>query len=106
MATPLQETFNAILNKQPPGPPSMRVHGDVEVNTGGWSGALVKAVPQGINPLVLILELKMTPPTGIVTQGFTKVSVEFHEKPAAHDYTDVTILDGKDSFPVQVQVVH
>jgi hypothetical protein len=106
MAKAIQGSFKALLNKQPPGPASIVVTGDVEVNSGGWEGALVKAVPQGINPAALILDLKMTPPSGSVTQAFTKVGVAFEERPALHDYTDVTIRVGDGHFTIRVQVVH
>lgn len=105
MTKALPEDFSAILDLQPVGPSSLRVKGEVEVNSGGWSGKLTKNFPQGTNELILILDLQMTPPSGDVIQVISRVPVSYAEKPAQHEYTGVMIRQGSKTFTIDVQVV-
>jgi hypothetical protein len=106
MPKTLKDTFSAWINKQPGAGSPLHVAGEVEVPTGGWSGSLVRAVPQGINPLILILDLKLTKPTGIVTQAFTHIRVEFTETPAAVEYESAQIRADDGEFEIPVKIVH
>lgn len=49
--------------------------------TGGWSVELVKAMPQGINERILILEIQASPPArgAIVTQDIQDHNVSYRE---------------------------
>ncbi|MFA4973033.1 MAG: hypothetical protein WC683_10485 [bacterium] len=65
-----------------PGPgsqKSLHVLGLVMMPTPGYVLKLVKAQPQGFNPNVLILDLAITRPSGLVTQVLTLTRVEFEE---------------------------
>jgi len=82
-------------NKMPPGPGSLIVTAQVEVPNPGVEPMLVVAVPQGINPAILILDLYMCQKPGIWPQVVC-------EKPVRHDqginplYTQVDIRCGGD----------
>ena len=96
--------WKAILNKQPIAKPSLKVTGECTFPTPGFSVKLVRAVPQGINPLILILNKEVTPPTGIEPQIITTIPAEYTENPAMEEYTDVTIMP--DNTTIKVEVVH
>jgi hypothetical protein len=83
--------WRAVHNFQPPGPPTLTVTGKCVFPTTGYKVKLVKAVPQGINPLILLLRKIVTPPTGIVLPVLTTVAVKFTLKTSTK-YTHVTIL--------------
>jgi hypothetical protein len=105
MPTLLKNTFEARINKMPIGKPKLTVTGKAEVPTPGWSGSLVRAVPQGINPLVLILDAYLTKPTGIANPVVSKVDLSYEETPPANEYTDVTVrLDGE-AVTVKVKII-
>lgn len=101
----LKDTFKAVLNKMPIGKPRLYVTGQVEAPTPGWTVKLVRAQPQGINPLILILELQATQPTGQVNQVVTRMDVRYDEDPAKEDYTNVTIRYEGEEFTIEVEVV-
>jgi len=100
-----EKTFKARLNKMPPPRNILQVTGVVTVPTTGWFVGLVKAVPQGVNPAILILEVMRIPPDQQGGDLVMHIPVLFgkYESP---DYTDVTIRDGKDEFTIPVKVVH
>jgi len=84
-------TWKAVHDFMPPGPARLKVTGAVETPTPGYTVTLCKAAPQGINPLILLLTLERTPPTGIVAQVLTTVPVEYVEE-TDFKYAQVTIL--------------
>lgn len=94
--------WRAIHNFQPGAPPVLTVTGKCVFPTTGFKVKLVKAVPQGINPLILLLRKVVTPPVGITIPVITTVPVEFKLKTATK-YTHVTILP--DNVTVKVQNV-
>jgi hypothetical protein len=105
MAKLLKNTFKAWINKMPGSQPKLIVTGKAEVPTTGWSGSLERAVPQGINPRILILDACLVEPTGKVNQLVSEVDLRFEESPPANEYTDVTVrLDG-DEVTVKVDIV-
>ena len=62
---------------------------------------LTKAVPQGINPKILLLRKTVTPPTGPVIQTPQTVKVSFTLK-TKFKYTHVTILPEVTTIKVQI----
>src|ERR1700674_2667072 len=106
MAKLLKDTFKAWINKQPGSQPKLIVTGKAEVPTSGWTGTLERAVPQGINPKILILDACLVEPTGKVNSPVvSKVDLRYDESPPAVDYSQVTIrLDG-DDVTVKVEIV-
>lgn len=101
-----KDTFKAWLNKMPgPGAnPTLHVTGTVTVPTTGYHVSLVEAVPQGINPKILILEVKKVKPTGPAGDVVSQVPVEY-KKQNSPDYTDVTIRCDGDDFTIPVEIV-
>ena len=75
-------SWTAILDRMPPGAPRLTVEGYCTCPTGGFTASLAKAVPQGTNPMILILELSTTPPSGIANQMVTDYKATFHENPS------------------------
>jgi hypothetical protein len=75
----------------PPGPSRLRVTGQCRFPTHGYKITLKEAVPQGINPRILLLRKTVTPPTGPVIQIPQTVEVTFTKKTLTQ-YTNVTIL--------------
>jgi hypothetical protein len=82
-ATPdaaFKSTWTAVHDEMPPGPGNLKVTGELEMPTPGWKLHLSKAIPQGINPEILLLHLKRTPPSGIEPQHVVIQSVCFEER--------------------------
>jgi hypothetical protein len=71
--------LEAWNNVMPGSGKAFHLIGKVTVNTGGWKAELVKRAPQGFNPQILMLDLKVTPPEGMVTQVITELEVRFSE---------------------------
>jgi hypothetical protein len=99
------ENFSAWINKQPPGPASLIVNGTITVPTGGWSASLTRAQPQGTNPNILLLDLRLSKPTGTETQVISDITGRYEESPPAREYTDVTITHADGSFTIPVRIV-
>jgi hypothetical protein len=100
----LNDTFKAWINKMPGSPQMLICIGEVEEPTTGWTVRLERAEPQGINPLILILDLRAIRPTGIVAQHVTKYPVRYEEAPPKAEYRQVTVRDGGDSVTIDVTV--
>ena len=94
--------WKAILNMMPPGPSMLRVTGKCIFPKHGFKVTLKEAVPQGINPAILLLKKTVKPPTGIVLQTPQVVSVTFTKK-TKFKYQKVTILP--DGVTINVQIV-
>jgi hypothetical protein len=97
--------FKAWLDKMPGANNTLHVTGKVTVPTTGFHVSLVEAVPQGINPKILILEVKKVRPTGAAGDVVTHVPVRY-DRAHSPDYTDVTIRDDGNDFTIPVEVVH
>jgi hypothetical protein len=88
-----------------PGPgatPTLHVTGECTTPTTGYKITLVPAVPQGINPKILLLKKVVKKPSGIVLPVVTKVPVHYIKKKSPR-YTAVTILP--DGVTVKVKIV-
>jgi hypothetical protein len=94
--------WKAVLNMMPPGPSILRVTGKCIFPKHGYKVTLKEAVPQGINPKILLLKKTVTPPTGIVIPTPQVVSVTFTKK-TTFKYQKVTILP--DGVTINVQIV-
>ena len=94
--------WKAILNMMPPGPSILRVTGKCIFPKHGFKVTLKEAVPQGINPAILLLKKTVKPPTGIVIPTPQVVNVTFTKK-TTFKYQKVTILP--DGVTINVQVV-
>lgn len=81
----------AVANMQPPGPFSLYVRAKISVPTPGYRAYLKKAVPQGINPKILILDVVLEKLLGIWPQRVTDIDATYDEKPYHGAFTDVTV---------------
>ncbi len=87
----------AVDNQEPPGR-RFYVTGKVVVSTAGYSVTLKKRSPQGINPEVLLLDLEITRPTGMVAQVITTEEPRYEEDPYSGPHTSVGIYCGSDEL--------
>ena len=94
--------WKAVLNMMPPGPSILRVKGKCIFPKHGFKVTLKEAVPQGINPAILLLKKTVKPPTGIVIATPQVVKVSFTKKTKTR-YQKVTILP--DGVTINVQIV-
>jgi hypothetical protein len=96
-------SWEAILDLMP-GPqrkPTLRVTGKCTFPTPGYTVTLVRHVPQGINPAILLLDKIVTPPTGVVPQVITTIDVTPYVEQTEQRFTDVTILPDNTTVPVK-----
>lgn len=93
--------WKAVLDLMPPGTPTLHVTGKCVFPKHGFKVTLKKAVPQGINPAILLLRKTVTPPTGIVIMTPQIVKVSFKLKTKTK-YTHVTILPEVTTVKVQI----
>jgi hypothetical protein len=96
------DNWTAVHDFMPPGPARLRVHGVCTFPTPGYQVILKRAVPQGINPAILILDKTVKRPTGIEPQIVTKVDARFEETTNTN-YTEVHIRP--DGVQIRVTIV-
>jgi hypothetical protein len=89
-ATPANDCEYKVVHDFRTHPARLRVEGTCVMPTPGYRLSLRRADPQGINPNILILELQVEAPTGIVTQVLTPTPVAYEEETDQH-FTSVTI---------------
>ena len=104
MSNPDEKEFKAWLDKMPGANNTLHVTGTVTVPTTGWTVTLTEAVPQGINPKILILEVKKVKPYGVSGDMVSHIPVRF-DKPHSPDYTEVTVRDDGGDFTIPVEIV-
>jgi hypothetical protein len=95
----------AIENRQPPAPPSFYVIATVQVPSPGYTATLKKAVPQGINPAILLLNVVTKKKLGIWPPVVTDVDARYDIKPYKGKFKQVTVLYGNQSKTANVQIV-
>lgn len=93
-------TWQAIHDFMPPSPARLRVTGECAMPTPGYKLSLTRATPQGINPQILILDLAVEPPSGIVSQVVTTIKVRYDETTNQH-YDSVMIQPLQVTVPVR-----
>ncbi len=104
-ASPVTSTFKAVMDRQPGTEPSLHVTGEVEVPTTGWTLALKRAHPQGVNPRILLLDLTAKPPHGPAGDIVLMPEVTYTEQPPRAAYDEVTIRFGHEVFSLKVPVL-
>lgn len=98
--TAQSSSWAAWHDRMPGTPATLHVHGEVTFPTTGYAVELRRAVPQGINPTILILDKLVRPPTGPVQQVMTTVVVRYRE--VTNDrFTEVRIEPDGISVPVK-----
>ena len=97
--------LHAFHNFQPIAEPTLRVEGTITMPTPGFSLELQESSPQGINPAILLLDLVVSDPDGVVAQVVTPTPVLF-TKETRETYTQVSIqrFDGREEIPT-IEVV-
>ncbi|HEU4753763.1 MAG TPA: hypothetical protein VFU47_11705, partial [Armatimonadota bacterium] len=70
--------------------PRLRVTGNCIMPTPGYTLTLTRAEPQGIDPDILVLDLRVEPPTEEVSQVQTPAEVRYLEE-TWHHYRQVEI---------------
>lgn len=101
-APPIPCRFSAVLTRELPGPGVLRVDGECTLHTTGYQIALVRQVPQGVNPRDLLLQLVLTPPVDVVAPVLTAYPVSYEETTEVY-FETVTILP--DGVSVEVQII-
>lgn len=95
--------WEAWEDQMPPGPSTLHVTGKCRFPTHGYKVKLTKAVPQGINPTILLLRKVVTAPSGPVIQVPEVVEVTYNQRVKRGQYKQVTILpEGK---TIRVKIV-
>jgi len=84
-------SWAAWINNMPVGPRSLHVIGSVTVPNPGVLVVLRRAVPQGINPAILILELMFVQIPGFWPQVMTTRTVRYEEAPYKDDHRQCSI---------------
>ncbi len=95
--------YRAFHNWQPPQPGALVVIGICDMPTPGYRITLKRAVPQGYNPEILLLEKKVIPPDGWVPQVKTATPV-FCREVTATEYKQVQIVP--DNVTIDIEDVH
>lgn len=103
-----KDDWTAWINKMPPPPDSLHVVGSVLAMNMGQTASLTRAVPQGINPAILILDLKMVQKPGIWPQAVVPRLVRFDIKDYAEaPHSQVTIRSSAEcSVTIDVEAAH
>jgi hypothetical protein len=97
----------AWVDLMPPGPKSFHVVGSVLAPTPGYKATLKPAVPQGINPRQLILDLELIQLPGVWPDVLTWIAARFDEADYKGDYDDVAIrCAGSILAVVPVEEIH
>jgi len=101
----IESTFEAWIDKMPPSQDTLHVKGKVEFPTSGYKAELVVAEPQGINPAILILDVRDTAPTGTVLQVVSRVDIAPFSRRHSGKITGVTIRSDAPAFTIPVRIV-
>ena len=95
MSGPAPETsdWKAVEDRQPPGV-RLKVTGTVETTRGNQQPKLTKAIPQGTNPAILLLDLSIETSGDPGADVMGKRNVEYNEEIKAGQYTSIDIRFG------------
>ena len=95
-SAPKTRNWSAWIDLMPGKAPALHVRGKVETNAGNFHPDLKEAVPQGINPSILILDLTIVK-KGEGGSDDVAYRDAIYDKPAKKgQYTEVHIRFGKD----------
>jgi hypothetical protein len=106
---PVPETSNwkAVEDRQPPGV-RLKVTGTVTTTRSNQEPRLTKAIPQGINPAILLLDLTITTTGEVGNDVMGKRQVEYREEIKAGQYTSVEVrYDGQRIAMIDpIEIIH
>ena len=99
-------SLKAMIDKQhgPGRPNAFLALVDVEVEVG-WTVALVAAVPQGINPLIKLLSLRVEIPTDAQSGRIARRTLRYEEVQPRADYREVWLGEGDAAISAKVSIV-
>jgi hypothetical protein len=95
----------AVANLQPPRPYEFYVRAIVTVPSPGYRAHLKPAVPPGINPRILILDVVLEKLPGIWPQVLTDIEAAYRDNNYQGDYRQVTVRYETEGKTVDVQIV-
>lgn len=101
--------WRAWINLMPPKPGDFHVTGEVYVSNPGIKPELTPRIPQGINPAILLLDLKLIQQPGMVAQVMTWAKTNFKETmpPKSQGYSEVEIhFNGESIAQIKVEEIH
>lgn len=102
---PYTRNWHAWQNLQPPGPPTLHVMGEVETSNTNQTPHLKEAVPQGIIPEMLLLDLTITT-SGIGNPVMGWKLVTFTKKISKDQYSGVDIhSEGQHVATIKVETI-
>ncbi len=108
MAAPNNRDWKAWEDREPPTPPgpTLRVTGEVETNNGAIVPELKPAVPPGINPSILILDLTLGDTGKPGTTDINYRPAQYEQEVSEGQYTQVEIYwEGEQIETVGVEIV-
>jgi hypothetical protein len=89
-SVPDTSNWKAVEDRQPPGV-RLKVTGTVTTTRSNQEPQLTKAVPQGINPAMLLLDLSIETSGNVGSDVMGKRDVEYEEEIKAGQYTSIHI---------------
>ncbi len=84
--------WSAWIDLEPGGDPRLYVQGEVELGTPGYEVTLARMVPQGFNPAILMLDLKIAAKGGMWPQVVTWHEAAYDEPAEQSQFTEVTVF--------------
>jgi hypothetical protein len=96
-------TFKAWIDKMPGAENTLHVFGIVKNPTTADHAYLVEAVP-GINPKILLLDVKRTRKPGQGGEVILPQQVSFHKEDSP-SYSSVTVRDGQENCDVTIEII-
>ncbi|MBX3305908.1 MAG: hypothetical protein KF751_07625 [Nitrospira sp.] len=101
--------WRAWIDLMPPKPGDFQVTGEVYASNPGIRPELTPSIPQGINPAILMLDLKLVQQPGMWPQVMTWAKVNYKESmgPKSHRYSEVEIRSNGESIAqIKVEETH
>ena len=95
--------WQAVLDRRPPGPATLRVTGECVFPAPGYKVELARRVPQGFNPWILILDRKIQARMKPADRAETTLKVRYEQKTNA-SYQTVNIQP--DGINIAVKDIH
>lgn len=100
-----KDTFSAWIDRMPGSANKLHVAGKVEYGSGGLKPTLVKVIPQGINPAILMLEVADEKDGDVGTKPILLKDAKY-EDASGNGVKQVSIRSASPEFTVDVKDVH
>lgn len=107
MSAPPTQNFHAYENRQPGGPVTFYVTGEVETGNGSMRPFLRYKEPQGINDKILFLDLTIEKTDDPPTKDIAFRPARYDHKGEYPGYSQVEIFyDNESIMTLDVEIVH